>query len=300
MKQKLKDFCSSLNIEYVGIAPIGPYTELEKVLLDVRKKGHYTSFEEQDIQKRIDPRLTMENVKSIIVCLFPYHTGYVDTANISNYTYSLDYHIIAKKKLEAIGKYLESQIENFNYKAFVDIGPLSDKYLANLAGLGYFGINSNIITDKYGSYVFIGYILNNYAFEPDKPLERTCIKCGACVKSCPSSAILGDFTINPHRCISYLTQKKDGLPQEEVEIIQRGRLVFGCDICQTVCPHNRKIEITNIDEFKHDLIYNLDYNELLNMSNKEFKRKYGDRAFSWRGKSIIIRNFKYMGLENSK
>jgi epoxyqueuosine reductase len=294
VKNELKEVCSQLGIEFVGIAPIGPYIELKEIIERNISRGHVTSFEESEINKRVDPSLTMINVKSIIVCLFPYAVDYDENSNISNYTYSIDYHIVARKKLEQISEYLCKKIDNFEYKAFVDTGALPDRYLAHLAGLGYYGINSHIITDRFGSYVFIGYILTNYPFETDNPIDKTCIRCGTCVKKCPGNAILGDFTINPHRCISYLTQKKGDLTEEEISIIRKGNLVFGCDICQKVCPHNRRIQQTNIEEFKQNLIYKIDYCELLNISNKEFKKRYGDRAFSWRGKSILLRNFEYV------
>lgn len=294
MKNELKKICNELGIDSFGIAPIGPYYELREIIEKNCTRGHVTSFEESDVSKRIDPKLTMSNAKSIIVCLFPYAVDYEEGANISNYTYSIDYHIIARKKLAEISDFLSAKIDNFEHKAFVDTGSLPDRHLAHLAGLGYYGINSHIINDKYGSYVFIGYILTNYSFEIDKPINKTCIRCGACVKECPGNAILGDFTINPHRCISYLTQKKGDLTEDEIAVIRKGKLVFGCDICQKVCPHNKTIEQTNMEELKQNLIYRINYDELLTISNKEFKKKYGDRAFSWRGKSILIRNFEYM------
>lgn len=292
MKKLLKDFCMSIGIEYAGIAAPGPYDKLKKILEDRIEKGHYTGMEEKELERRVNPSLTMPNVKSVIVCLFPYFNGHVEDSNISKYTYPLDYHRVAGEKLKNIGEFLSNSIHGFEYMAFVDSGPLVDRYLAYSAGLGYFGINSSIITDKYGSYFFIGYILNNYPFEPDSPIERTCIKCGECVKKCPGSAILGDFSINPKRCISYITQKKGELSGEEIEILNKNHLVFGCDICQDVCPHNRNVHLTAIEEFKEDLIYKLDYDEIKDISNKEFKRKYGNRAFSWRGKGIIVRNFQ--------
>ncbi|SHJ90490.1 tRNA epoxyqueuosine(34) reductase QueG [Tepidibacter formicigenes] len=292
MKKKLKDFCKSLGIENVGIAHIGPYKELEEILKDRINKGYYTGLEEEDIKKRVDPRITMENVKSIIVCLFPYFSGNVKKTNISKYTYSIDYHIIVKNKLENICSYLKDNINDFEYKIFVDTGPLVDRYLAKISGVGYFGINNNIITDKYGSYVSIGYILSNYPFEIDKPIDKTCIKCGLCIKKCPGGAILGNFEINPNKCLSFVTQKKGELSQEEKEMFIKNPSVFGCDICQDVCPHNKRVEVTNIEEFKNDLIYKLEYEEIKNISNREFKRRYGNRAFSWRGKSIILRNLE--------
>jgi len=291
LKEDLIKYCNDIDIKYVGIADIGPYDELEKILIERYGKGHLTGFEEKNILKRVDPIQTMENVKSIIVCLFPYYIGEVEDSNISKYTYGMDYHIYVKEKLNQIGEYLSNKIDDFEYMSFVDTGPLADRYLAYKAGLGFFGINSNIINDEYGSYVFIGYILNNYPFEFDKPLDKTCYQCFRCVRECPGQIILGNFDINPMRCKSFLTQKKDELSEDEYDVIKKTKLVFGCDVCQDVCPHNIKVKKTNIKEFSEDLIFKIDYEELSNMSNKGFVRNYKNRAFSWRGRKVIKRNF---------
>ncbi|HYE12343.1 MAG TPA: tRNA epoxyqueuosine(34) reductase QueG [Patescibacteria group bacterium] len=292
MKKELIDFCLSLDIEYVGIAPTGPYHELAEIWSKRVCQNHITGFEERDFNRRIDAKLTLENVQSVIVCLFPYFVGNNENANLSKSSFSIDYHTIAKAKLEKIGEFLKQRDPQFEYKAFVDNGPLVDRYLAHLAGLGYFGVNGHIITDKYGSYVFIGYIINNYPFEPDKPQDRTCIKCGACVRSCPGCAILGDFDINPLRCRSYITQKKGELTEQDIEILCKSPLVYGCDICQDVCPHNADVKHTPIKEFRENIKRNIEYSELQEISNKEFLRRYKNRAFSWRGKSMLIRNFE--------
>jgi epoxyqueuosine reductase len=255
------------------------------------EQGHVTGFEEKDFEKRIDPRYTMADAESVIVCLFPYFVGSNEGANLSKSSFSLDYHTIAKNKLEQVGSLLSTKIPDFQYKAFVDNGPLADRYMAYLAGLGYFGVNSHIITDKYGSYVFIGYIINNYAFEPDKPQDRTCIKCGSCIASCPGCAILGNFDINPLRCRSFITQKKGDLAEQETDILRKSPLIYGCDICQDVCPHNQNISHSPIREFAENIKSSLEYDELKEISNKEFLRRYGDRAFSWRGKNMLVRNF---------
>ncbi len=300
MKTALKEFCSTLNIKYVGIAPTGPYNDLAEIWKNRIIEGKITGFEEKDFEKRIDPRHTLEDVKSIIVCLFPYHIEGDNEANLSNSSFSMDYHSIVKEKLLQIADFLSDKISDFQYKAFVDNGPLVERYLAYKAGLGFFGMNSHIINDEYGSYVFIGYILNNYPFEIDEPLKRTCIKCRKCIKSCPGCAIKGDFDINPLLCRSYLTQKKDELSESEEEIIKKHHLVYGCDICQQVCPHNEGIKITNINEFKENMKKSIDYQELLEISNKEFKKRYGNRAFSWRGKKLLVRNFELMRDDESK
>lgn len=291
MKNKLQNYCRELGIEEVKVIAAEPYLALRDILEDRRKKGYYTSFEESDLEKRWNPLLTMENAKTIIVCMFPYYTGDVENSNLSKYIYPLDYHIVAKNKLNKIGEYLKGEIESFEYLAFVDSGPLVDRYLAHLGGLGFYGINSHLINQKYGSYFFIGYIICNYEFGFDKPIEGTCIKCGECIRRCPGNAILGDFNINPNKCISYITQKKDELTAEQIEILKRGKTIFGCDICQEVCPHNRGISKTPIREFSENLIYRLEYEKLIAMSNKEFKKVYWNRAFGWRGRNTIIRNF---------
>lgn len=298
MKEKLKEYCRELNIEYVGIAPPGPYTELEKILRDRMDKGHYPGFDENSIQKMIHPRWTLESVRSVIVCLFPYFSGHNEDANISKYAFGQDYHTVAKNKLEQIGDFLKDSIKDFQYQAFADTGPLADRYLAYLAGLGFWGMNTHIITEKYGSYVLIGYILNNYPFEPDRPLDQTCVQCGKCINACPGGALLGNFALNPLRCRSYITQKKGKLSEHEIEILRKHHLVYGCDICQDVCPHNMDARHTIMQEFVDDCIHKVNYDDIKGISNREFKRKYQDKAFSWVGRKVLLRNMELMDKEN--
>lgn len=291
---RLKEFCKSIGVDTVGVAGIGPYYDLEKIIKKRIDKDYITGMEEPVIEKRINPKVTMENVESIIVCAFPYYTEDNNKSNISKYCYGKDYHIVVKEKLEEIAKYISDKTEGFEYMVFADNGPLVDRYLASISGIGYYGINNNIITDKYGSYVFIGYILNNYKFEVDDKNEKKCINCGKCIDSCPGGAILGSFEFNPKKCLSYITQKKEELDEEEINILNKSNKVFGCDICQDICPHNKNISKTNIKEFYENLMYNLDEDEILNISNKEFKRRYKEKAFSWRGKKIIQRNMEIL------
>lgn len=290
MKKTLIEFCNSLRIEYVGVASPDSYKDYGEIWAKQIERGYITGFEEKNFERRVDPSLTLPDVKSVVVCLFPYYIGEIKDANLSKYVFAPDYHIIIKNKLEAIGTFLGQRIKGFHYKAYADAGPLSERHLAYKAGLGFRGINGHIINDKYGSYFFIGYILNNYPFEPDEPDERTCIKCYKCIESCPGQCILGDFTINPLKCKSFITQKKGELNPSETEILKKHRLVWGCDVCQDVCPHNQEAAKTNMEEFKTNLIFNIDCRELKEISHRNFEKKYKDRAFSWRGKKVLKRN----------
>ncbi len=289
-KRQIKELFESRGLDTVGITSALPQSELENILNDKINQNLMTGMEEVDIQKRINPKLIMENAKSIIVCAFPYSINQEMESNISKYCYGLDYHLVIKEKLNDICEEIKSKDNNFEYKIFADNGPLVDRHLAYLSGIGYFGINNNIITDKYGSYVFIGYIVNNYDLKPDIPTNKTCVKCNKCVKYCPGNALEGNYKMNPTKCVSYLTQKKEELTQEERNKIRDNKSIFGCDVCQDVCPHNKTALETNIKEFKENLITILDEEEINNISNKEFKRRYKERAFSWRGKNIIKRN----------
>lgn len=289
-KKEIKKLFQERGLDTIGIAPIGPYEELRKILEYKVKENLITGMEEPDIEKRINPKLIMEDAQSIIVCAFPYYVQNEYQSNISQYCYGVDYHLVIRDKLNNICEEIKANDKNFKYEVFADNGPLVDRYLAYLSGVGYYGINNNIITDKYGSYVFIGYIVNNYDIESDNPMNKTCMNCNKCVNYCPGNALEGNYQMNPKKCVSFITQKKDDLTAEEIEKMKKNKSVFGCDICQKVCPHNKGICESNIEEFTTNLITNLDEEEINNISNKEFRRRYKDRAFSWRGRKIIKRN----------
>ena len=160
--------------------------------------------------------------------------------------------------------------------------------MAYLAGLGFYGKNNCFISPKWGSYVVIGTILTTLEFEPNTPLDQSCMGCNRCITACLGQC-LGHDEFKYDTCKSYLTQKKGELTNEEETIIGKTPLVFGCDVCQEVCPHNQGIPTTPIPEFQQVEPY-IDINELESLTNKEFKAKYGNRAFSWRGKKILMRN----------
>ena len=228
--------------------------------------------------------------KSAITALFPYYTGEISGANLSRYTYGKDYHIVAKEYLLKVAEHFSLE----NYEIHADIGPSIDRQLAINSGLCFKGKNTMAINEKYGSYFFIGYIVCNESLDFDKPCTNTCMNCKKCISACPGSAVNDDFTIDSGKCASHISQKKGELSPHEISLIKKTGLCFGCDICQAVCPHNKNAQITPIAEFKEDIISSLSISDIENLTNREFKEKYGDRAFSWRGKSVLVRNLKIL------
>ncbi len=222
--------------------------------------------------------------KCCIVALFPYFCGYTEGSNLSIYTHGKDYHLVTERTLRAVAEGIGLDF----YETHADIGPEIERSLAVDAGLAFVGKNGMAINDKYGSYFFIGYIACNADLPFSAPCTKSCMNCNKCINACPGGA-LGD-TFNPEKCLSAITQKKGELTLWEQNLIRENKTVFGCDICQKVCPHNQKTEYSPIEAFAKDRICSLSLEDLEGLTNKTFKEKYGDRAFAWRGKAVLQRN----------
>ncbi len=231
-----------------------------------------------------------------IVALFPYFCGYPENYNISIYTHGKDYHRVISSILTSVAENLSLA----NYKIHADIGPSIERELCVKAGLAFVGRNGMCINDKYGSYFFIGYIVCNGDFEISSPTPgRKCLNCMKCVHSCPTKALKDGFDCNI--CLSHITQKKGELTSLEEAYIKKHASVFGCDICQRVCPHNGNAECTEIEQFLNGRITHLAPEDVSPLTNKTFKERYGDRAFAWRGKGVLERNLKIIyGKEDAK
>lgn len=272
MKQKLLKLAKENKISAVGICDINSYTEKTKGLLD---KASFCAT-----------GTVPEYTKTVIVCAFGYYSG-EEKGNISRYARGADYHVVAKEKMKPLCNFLQDN--GFFAESFADTGVLNERLLANLSGIAFIGKNRMAINDKLGSYFFIGYILTDCELEIDKPDNRSCINCGKCLEECPLGALTQDGFCE-EKCLSYITQKKGELSEKEKEALRKTKMLWGCDLCQEVCPHNKGIKITDIEEFKKNLISELHIDGTI--SNKEFKELYGDRAFSWRGKGVLLRNEK--------
>lgn len=294
LNQYIIDISKELNIDICRFTDSLPLNNLKEYLIYREKNGIKTEFEEEDIDKRIDPKLTMENCKSIIVLGISYNVDYDEKpiyplrGKLSKSSWGKDYHHVLKQKIEFLIEDIKKVID-FEYKYFVDTGPLIDRELARKAGVGYYGKNCSIISDEYGSFIFLGYILTDLELEFSEEVSNKCGDCNLCLKACPTGALEEPHKFNPKKCISYLTQTKDNIP-----ISLRGKMgikIYGCDTCQIVCPKNKDIKKSQHKEFIPETTKGfVDIEELLTMSNRKFKEKYGDMAGSWRGKNILKRN----------
>ncbi|MBE6009019.1 MAG: tRNA epoxyqueuosine(34) reductase QueG [Lachnospiraceae bacterium] len=192
-----------------------------------------------------------------------------------------DYHISLKRILDSLADELENKF-NAKCMVFVDTGPLSDRAVAVKSGTGYIGKNTSLVSKNGGSGVFLGYILTDLELEKTKTSDDTCGSCKKCILSCPAGAI-SENGFCTEKCISYITQKKGVLTEEEMTLM--GTDIFGCDVCHKVCPKTRVIE----EEINADDIFPL-AEEILELDNGKFKERFGNTAMSFRGRNIIRRN----------
>ena len=289
-KEKVRSFAANEGV-LAGFCSAEADESLKALLLRKRRRQPPCGFEPKNLDLRTDPSLTLPGAKSILVCLFPYFRSDIAKQNLSRYACIPDYHIVVRKKLEKISEYIRQFDNTIQYKCYSDNGPLVDRYLAYKAGLGFFGRNCHFIHETYGSWCFIGYSILTADIPPDKPLDRTCADCGKCRAACPGGALDGMMGFDCERCISYLTQKKE-LTGEQAALLAGQESVYGCDVCQEVCPHNQDVPDTPVQEFYGAKLEKLEYNEVNRLSGREFKRKFQTFPFAWRGKSVILRNLE--------
>ena len=284
---KLQEVCKQLHIPVVGTTSWPLPNEARQILCE----SNPCPFTAADLDERLMGTPDFMP-RSAIVCLFPYHVPYSGATNLARYTWATDYHLVVTDYLQRLVDELSSTNPSELFSIHCDTSPLADRYMAYLAGLGFYGKNKCFINPIWGSYIVIGTVLTTLEFEPNTPMIETCLGCNRCISACLGKC-LDHNEFKYDTCKSYLTQKKGDLTDDEQSIVGKSPLIFGCDMCQEVCPHNKDLPTTPIVEFQSIEPY-VDIEELESISNKEFKAKYGHRAFSWRGKKILIRNNKYI------
>jgi epoxyqueuosine reductase len=251
-------------------------------------------YMENHFDKRLDPTKLVEGSKSVISLLlnyFPTQNQKDETApKISKYAYGTDYHFVIKNKLKSLLNFIQDEIGDVHGRAFVDSAPVLDKAWAVRSGLGWIGKNSNLLTQQVGSFYFIAELIIDLELQYDSPTTDHCGSCTACIDACPTQAITEPYVVDGSKCISYFTiELKDNIPPEFKGKFENW--MFGCDVCQDVCPWNR------FSKQHGEPLFN-PHPELLTMSKNDWEEITED-VFSRLFKNSAVKRTKYSGLKKN-
>ncbi|TDQ35439.1 epoxyqueuosine reductase [Aureibacillus halotolerans] len=298
LKEDLIAYSKTIGIDDIGFASADPFLTLKERLKQQQALNYQSGFEESDIEKRTHPELLLPQAKSIIAIALAYPSKMKNTPKSTKEdprglfcraSWGEDYHTVLRDRLDKLQAYLQERVPEAYVTSMVDTGELSDRAVAERAGIGFSAKSCAIISPIYGSYIYLGEMITSVPFEPDTPVEDGCGTCNICVEACPTGALVQGGQLDAKKCISFLTQTKGFLQDEYRKVI--GNRLYGCDTCQTVCPKNRGVDFHTQPEFEPDpeKVKPL-LKPLLTISNREFKDTYGRMSGSWRGKKPIQRN----------
>jgi epoxyqueuosine reductase len=303
---KIKHEAHNMGFTACGIAPACLLEDDARRLKDWLSKGLHAGMQymENHFEKRIDPHQLVPGGKSVIVVLLNYYPSIAkaedDNLIISKYAYGQDYHQVMKAKLKTFQKVINKDIIPCKSRAFVDSAPVMERTWAARAGLGWIGKNSNLISPQHGSFVFIGEIIVNSELEYDKPIHDYCGQCNKCIEACPTGAIISPRKIDSNRCISYWTIEHKGSIPKNLKGKFNNR-IFGCDICQDICPRNHRVKPNNVSEFTptSDLI-NMCRNDWQNLTEEKYNELFAKSAVKRVKYSGLKRNIEFVTYSNSQ
>jgi epoxyqueuosine reductase len=305
LEPQIKQAARAAGFELAGIAPLDTHPELNR-FSDWIAAGHAgemkyleTRGENGDL-KRASPETTFPWARSVIVCAINYNTAhpYSTEVNdpergwISRYAWSReDYHDVVLRKLRDVeASLLKLTDSEITTRCYVDTGPLVERVYAKYSGIGWIGKNNCLINQKIGSWLFLGVILTSLELAPDLPAPDRCGSCTRCIDACPTGALIAPYQLDSNKCISYLTIEKRGEISEEMRV-GIGHQIYGCDICQDVCPWNRKAPATNTEEFQpREGLVNPALARLAEISEEEFREKFRASPIKRTKRSGLRRN----------
>jgi epoxyqueuosine reductase len=297
LEVRLKNQARDLGFDLAGIAPATSADGFDRLRawLDQGFAGDM-NYMHRLAEARRHPKSILPEVKSVVMVAMNYKPppekdASTSAARVARYARGPDYHDVLRERLHALLAWIQTQVPGCRGRGVVDTAPLLERDFARRAGLGWFGKNTMLLNKRLGSYFFLGALLLDVELPPDPPHETShCGTCTACLDACPTHAFPAPGQLDSRRCISYLTiELRTDVPAELREDIEDW--LFGCDICQEVCPWNRKAPIADDPVFKErsDLVA-LDPVELLGLTDEEFRRRFRDTAL-WRAKRRgLLRN----------
>lgn len=293
----VKSIAQELGFFYCGISD-ATYLEDEARQLDQWLKNKYhgkMSYMENHYEKRLDPRKLVEGAKSVVSLALNYYPEneikHEDTPKISKYAYGQDYHDVIREKLIDFLDRIQSEIGEVNGRVFVDSAPVMDKVWAKKSGLGWMGKNTNIIHPKSGSFFFLAELIIDLKLDRDGPIKDYCGTCTKCIDECPTEAIVEPYIIDGSKCISYLTIE---LKDEILPNVFKGKMdnwMFGCDVCQDVCPWNRFSTPSKMSEFQPNF-------ELKSFTKTDWE-DLTQEVFSEIFKRSAVKRTKFKGLKRN-
>lgn len=259
------------------------------------KAGYHGSmgYMERNFDKRLDPTKLVPGAKSVISLLFNYYTPETqkdpEAPKISKYALGTDYHLVLKEKLKTFFQKIQAEFGDVEGRVFVDSAPILEKAWAAKSGLGWIGKNTNLLTQKVGSYYFIVEIICDLPLAYNHPVTDHCGSCTACIDACPTQA-LTPFKIDASKCISYLTiELKSSIPSEFSG--QMDNWMFGCDVCQDVCPWNSFAKSHTETKFSpHPQLLEMEQNDWLELTEATFKKVF---------KNSAVQRTKFLGLQRN-
>jgi epoxyqueuosine reductase len=292
----VKEYAQSLGFTLTGVAPLErtPEGDFYSAWIDRGYAGEMHYLERQRAA-RLDPQRVLPGARTAIVCAVNYNTDLPKTsfdamrAWISRYAWGRDYHRTLDKKLRTLARWIEAR-GPAETRAYVDTGPLTERVMAKYAGIGWFGKNTCIINQRAGSWLFLGCILTNLDLETDTPPPDRCGTCTRCLDACPTNAFVAPYVLDSRLCISYTTIELRGdIPEGDRTGI--GHHLFGCDICQDVCPWNRRAPVSNEADFQpKDGLFWPTLDTLLDLSEKDWTRLIQGTALKRAKVGGLVRN----------
>lgn len=283
-------------VRAVAIAEAHPDNSSMERMREAFARGDYKTwgYDEGYARAAADPDVILAGARSVICIALPYATPAPARTRlqgrVSNYAWSSDYHRRLRTLLAELAALIDSVAGSSVTAIACDTKPIAERAFAARAGIGWIGKHTNLIVPKDGSYVFLGEIVTTLALPADAPLRKSCGSCSRCVDACPTGALRGDYTIDASRCIADLTQRTDTIPRSLRALI--GDWVWGCDICQEVCPPTQRAGMRGDATMAplEPTVATPMLTELLGLRSGEFKRRYKPTAMGWRGAAVLRRN----------
>ena len=313
LKRHVKEYARELGFDLVGVASAEPFEDHEAVTLERLRDGlmdglpWYTEFR---VRRGCHPQELLPGARSIIAVGMSYYVPSPPTSlpagkgpgvragKVARYAWGDDYHKVMKERLKSFVEGLSRRLErSIRARWYVDDGPMLDRAVAGRAGIGWFGKNTNTLTPSHGSWVFLGQVITDLELEPDPPLKKTCGSCVRCIDACPTGAIVAPYVIDNSLCISYLTIENRGPVPRHLRPLMYD-WVFGCDICQDVCPVNVKAAYTREQAFKEWRFTALGLVALLEMSEEEFREGFRNSPIK-RAKRVGLQRNACIALGNT-